>query len=176
MTTYAFTGHERDAMLASFIETSLRVGTYWDGDDSRPLDDVLDADDIPDSVRADMAAVVDGFIFAVEGDDDGWPGLSDEHRQAYADAVGGDPIGAAGHDLALTREGHGTGFWDRGAGEAGDDLTKIAESQSGEGLNADAGATSPILARSASLAAIDYGAWWLLDRDRRASDSGGEAA
>lgn len=33
------------------------------------------------------------------------------------------------------------------------------------------------VARSASLAAIDYGAWcWQLDRDRRASDSGGEAA
>lgn len=144
MTTYAFSGHERDAMLDSFIETSLWTGTYWDGDDSRPLDSVIDADDLPDSVRADMAAVVDGFIFAVEGDGDGWPGVSDEHWQAYADAVGGDPIAAAGHDLALTREGQGAGFWDRGAGEAGDELTKIAKSMSGEGLSADAGAASPI--------------------------------
>jgi hypothetical protein len=30
----------------------------------------------------------------------------------------------AGHDFALTRNGHGAGFWDRGLGEAGDKLTE----------------------------------------------------
>ena len=29
----------------------------------------------------------------------------------------------AGHDFALTRNGHGTGFWDRGLGAIGDMLT-----------------------------------------------------
>jgi len=33
-----------------------------------------------------------------------------------------------GHDLWLTRNGHGAGFWDRGLGEKGDALTKIATS------------------------------------------------
>ena len=33
----------------------------------------------------------------------------------------------AGHDFALTRNGHGTGFWDRGMGEMGDMLTKECE-------------------------------------------------
>lgn len=33
-----------------------------------------------------------------------------------------------GHDLALTRNGHGAGFWDRGLGEAGDVLTDWAKS------------------------------------------------
>ena len=33
-----------------------------------------------------------------------------------------------GHDVALTRNGHGAGFWDRGLGEAGDVLTTWAES------------------------------------------------
>lgn len=28
-----------------------------------------------------------------------------------------------GHDFILTRNGHGTGFWDRGLGEIGDQLT-----------------------------------------------------
>lgn len=28
-----------------------------------------------------------------------------------------------GHDFALTRNGHGAGFWDRGYGKVGDDLT-----------------------------------------------------
>jgi len=32
----------------------------------------------------------------------------------------------AGHDLALTRNGHGAGFWDHGAGEPGEVLTDAA--------------------------------------------------
>ncbi|MEK6828593.1 MAG: hypothetical protein AABY15_00565 [Nanoarchaeota archaeon] len=32
-----------------------------------------------------------------------------------------------GHDLWLTRNGHGAGFWDRGLGEVGDQLTAIAK-------------------------------------------------
>lgn len=31
-----------------------------------------------------------------------------------------------GHDLWLTRNGHGAGFWDRGLGEKGEILTKLA--------------------------------------------------
>ncbi len=31
-----------------------------------------------------------------------------------------------GHDLWLTRNGHGAGFWDRGLGEVGDQLSEIA--------------------------------------------------
>lgn len=34
---------------------------------------------------------------------------------------------AAGHDLALTRNGHGAGFWDRGLGADGDALSDIAK-------------------------------------------------
>ena len=32
-----------------------------------------------------------------------------------------------GHDLLLTRNGHGAGFWDRGLGEIGDQLTGVCE-------------------------------------------------
>ena len=31
------------------------------------------------------------------------------------------------HDFWLTRNGHGTGFWDRGLGDLGDKLTKLAK-------------------------------------------------
>ena len=34
--------------------------------------------------------------------------------------------GQAGHDFSLTRDGHGAGFWDRGAGEVGDSLAHAA--------------------------------------------------
>jgi len=33
----------------------------------------------------------------------------------------------AGHDLWLTRNGHGAGFWDRDLGEAGDKLTELSK-------------------------------------------------
>jgi hypothetical protein len=33
-----------------------------------------------------------------------------------------------GHDIWFTRNGHGVGFWDRGLGDLGEGLTKIAES------------------------------------------------
>lgn len=42
--------------------------------------------------------------------------------------VAGVSEGDAGHDLWLTRSGHGTGFWDRGLGELGDRLTEAAKS------------------------------------------------
>ncbi len=32
-----------------------------------------------------------------------------------------------GHDFCLTRNGHGVGFWDRGLGQIGDDLSAICE-------------------------------------------------
>ena len=36
-----------------------------------------------------------------------------------------------GHDLWLTRNGHGAGFWDRGLGAQGDSLTAICEALGG---------------------------------------------
>jgi len=39
-----------------------------------------------------------------------------------------------GHDLWLTRNGHGSGFWDRGLGEVGDKLTDIASNMGEKNL------------------------------------------
>lgn len=36
-------------------------------------------------------------------------------------------LAQVGHDFWLTRNGHGAGFWDRGKGEAGQYLTRIAK-------------------------------------------------
>ena len=38
----------------------------------------------------------------------------------------------AGHDLWLTRNGHGTGFWDRGYGNVGDRFANIARTMGGQ--------------------------------------------
>ena len=37
-----------------------------------------------------------------------------------------DP-GQCGHDFSLTRNGHGAGFWDRGYGKVGDELTAVTK-------------------------------------------------
>lgn len=38
-----------------------------------------------------------------------------------------DDDGQGGHDFWLTRNGHGAGFWDRGLGSKGDQLTQLCE-------------------------------------------------
>lgn len=44
-----------------------------------------------------------------------------------ADDLKGIPYDLAGHDFWLTRNGHGTGFWDRGYGYVGDRLTRACK-------------------------------------------------
>lgn len=57
-----------------------------------------------------------------------------EDVRAYLEARGQEPrhdYGSAslmGHDLWLTRNGHGAGFWDRGLGALGDRLSDAARS------------------------------------------------
>ena len=46
----------------------------------------------------------------------------------YVEHFGSDWPEQFGHDLALTRNGHGAGFWDRGLGDAGDVLSDWADS------------------------------------------------
>jgi hypothetical protein len=55
---------------------------------------------------------------------------------AYCEATGIDCSGLdesqTGHDLWLTMQGHGAGFWDRGIGALGDQLTKAAKTFSAD--------------------------------------------
>lgn len=48
------------------------------------------------------------------------------------------PESQAGHDFWLTRNGHGTGFWDRGLGLVGADLANVARAWGVEDWIADA--------------------------------------
>ena len=52
------------------------------------------------------------------------PNAISEYRKHFGD----DWAESFGHDLALTRNGHGAGFWDRGLGEAGVVLSDWAHS------------------------------------------------
>lgn len=79
-------------------------------DDGEPLDALCVWGDIADADYAAMAADVCRFLA------DNWDDVI-EHTGGMAQV---------GHDLWLTRNGHGAGFWDRGLGELGDRLTQAA--------------------------------------------------
>lgn len=53
--------------------------------------------------------------------------VSDFYNKVYDRLPPDYDLTQLGHDLWLTRNGHGAGFWDRGLGEAGDYLTDVAK-------------------------------------------------
>lgn len=69
---------------------------------------------IDDSVYEYIDYIITKFLKCVPED------LVDFYLEKYNDAR------LFGHDLYLTIERHGVGFWDRGLGESGDKLTEYA--------------------------------------------------
>jgi hypothetical protein len=57
-----------------------------------------------------------------------------DFEAAAGDLLEGLVESQIGHDLWLTRNGHGAGFWDRDLGAVGDKLTLIAEAMGGTDL------------------------------------------
>ena len=105
LTLEEFQAAARDHYLAAALWST----SEWCGDGERYLDSV-DAEISPHS-RATMLAECDGFIA------DNWALIQETGQSAEQ----------CGHDLWLTRNGHGVGFWDRGYDLAiGDALTRAA--------------------------------------------------
>lgn len=100
-------------MQAGYLAAALWTAT--DPDTCEPLDRKFSVEHFDDDSRAAAASACAAFADA---------------NQAVFDALAeaGDPMdaGQAGHDLWLTRNGSGTGFWDRGLGDAGDTLSAAA--------------------------------------------------
>ncbi len=97
-----------DVVLVSYIECALWASTDEDGE---PLDGLYSRDDLAESAVASMREDVVDFLDSLERDGVDVSSLDDSQ---------------IGHDLWLTRNRHGAGFWDRGLGALGDDLTKRA--------------------------------------------------
>jgi len=94
-----------DQMTDAYLRAALWSSTDEDGD---ALDEEYKVSDIaPEAVRK-AKHDVERFL-----------------RQA-GPLLSGIAPDSVGHDLWLTRNGHGTGFWDRGYGPKGDKLTDIA--------------------------------------------------
>lgn len=86
------------------------------------LDSVLDADDLAPEIVESVTSDVDSFIEQVG-----------EYLK-YWDLPVHLTASQLGHDFNLTRNGHGAGFWDRGYGELGDWLTRVAQAMGSQAL------------------------------------------
>ena len=112
--TSQITTENLDAMLTQYIETAL-----WSSLDS--ADDPMDLSCGERDVHADT----------VEQMHEDCKDFAEANAEQIRQWGGkGDAWAAAGHDLWLTRNGHGTGFWDRDAGawpNGGTDLAQAAK-------------------------------------------------
>lgn len=120
-----------DDFLDGYTTAMLWANTYRynrETGEIEPADCVGDEDRLTDNARARLAedarAFYDWAAEILPTDEDGdirWPYTGERAGQW----TGGE---LAGHDFALTRSGHGAGFWDRGLGEIGDRLSDMARS------------------------------------------------
>lgn len=97
---------QSEAFLNGYLVSALWSST---DDDGEPLDALYQIDDFAEAAKRELRKDVTDFVSA-----------------NAEDLAQLDP-GAAGHDFWLSRNGHGTGFWDRGLGDLGDRLHAAAK-------------------------------------------------
>ena len=96
-----------ETMTAHYVECMLWAGIDHNDD---PLDANYGPDDLDSDTAADIWQTCQTFILDHGPDLNATGGTWEQH----------------GHDLYLTRNSHGCGYWDRGYGTAGDILTAAA--------------------------------------------------
>lgn len=102
-----------NAMVEQYAETLLWTSTEDDvNGETHELDDLYDLGDISDAAWMDMNRDCANFLEMV------WRDVPASQDRFPSDM---------GHNFALSRNGHGTGFWDRGWGAEGDALHAYAK-------------------------------------------------
>lgn len=126
-----------DEFVDGYVEAMVWVGLDWRltdpdlPDDEReanpiPLDEAgFSTEDVAPEALAAMAAECEDFWTHNFADLAIAYGMREGTRSQRGEVFGWDWLG---HDFALTRNGHGAGFWDRGLGVVGDRLTDAAHS------------------------------------------------
>ena len=103
------------AMVIAYMQCALFTSTDEDGE---PLDGLYETWDLSDEAQTSMIEDCEGFLDQLDVAGVDW-------RQGWSTEQ-------LGHDLWLTRNGHGAGFWDRyyndPRAKLGDELTKWAKS------------------------------------------------
>jgi hypothetical protein len=100
------------AMAMGYVECMLWSSTDENG---VPLDDDYFPTDLAPETQQHAREDCAEFIRTCEAQ-----GITQEALRSLMDSS------RCGHDLWLTRNRHGAGFWDRGYGDVGDKLTTIA--------------------------------------------------
>jgi hypothetical protein len=93
---------------------------HTEGEEPGQLDDVASLDDFSEDAWAKIIEEVGDFIDGNQDDFDAYLLAYTPSDASYTAAE------CFGHDFSLTREGHGTGFWDRGLGDLGERLSEAA--------------------------------------------------
>lgn len=125
--TFAYdemSGREFDYFVSEYIESTIWSGT-WHDIESDLADGGLESYlwDVDDEMERAMRADCRAFLESIT--------LGD-----YREYLESHTVESMAHDFSLTRQHHGAGFWDRGLGDLGDRLTRIAEDHGGEGIHA----------------------------------------
>lgn len=112
---------EQYEFYAGYTEAMQWANAYWEGDAEGSgvmPDDWEVSQEAADEMWADcIAFLTPQVVRLIDG-----AMRRGERYQTYG-------LAGAGHDFALTRNGHGAGFWDRGFGIVGDALTTIAKAE-----------------------------------------------
>lgn len=102
-----------DSIFDATVEALLRSTT--DIETEQTLIEDFGPDDLSDATRKELREEIESFL--------------DENAEALQEALDSDTGYSEGHigqDIALTRNRHGGGFWDRGLGDVGYTLTQAA--------------------------------------------------
>lgn len=99
------------AKIAALWSTTGEDGAEHEGVEYENLDAVFTPENVTGEAEEQLVALIDQFF------------------EKTGDLLNDYPMEASqiGHDLILTINGHGAGFWDRGLGELGNKLTKVCE-------------------------------------------------
>lgn len=122
-----------DAVTEAYLTAQLWTGTldfYTNtpefGGESLTADSVLDSvvtvEQLSEEIKQEAREDVEQFLGMVSPYFKFWPNAA----ELTAEQIG--------HDFSLTRNGHGAGFWDRGLGELGDWLSRVAKSMGSSSL------------------------------------------
>lgn len=103
----------RGTMLVQAVRTLLWSETT---DDGEPLDTLYAPEHVSHTTMLELTQDVVGFVNMV---------INSLDKRLW-ELVKNDPE-QAGYDFILSRNGHGTGFWDRGNGYLGDALHEYAK-------------------------------------------------
>lgn len=121
-----------EAEVAGYIEAQHWTGLYYPagdgGEEPSPLDenDHSSFNKIPAYLCLQMRREMKQFLEILE-----W-GLSEEELDFLEEIL--PTPGHIGHNFSLTKNHHGTGFWDRGLGGLGDKVTDLCQTFSEGGL------------------------------------------